>query len=354
MKIAPQEELLIKLRDLHVPKDANLELTYRCNLKCVHCYLEEDTTGELTTDEVCSIIDQLADAGTIEICFTGGEALLREDFFTLVARARQRHMAVSLITNGTLIDKSVVDLFKGYHFASVLISLYGVTAETHDSVTRVEGSFAKTFRAIHLLRDHGLKVQIKTPIMKQNADEVALVSDFCDEIGAALQIGPVIGPTTKGSRRPLQYRLSDEELERYVKWDIASGRVPRGYVGMCNAGFSNVSISAHGKVYPCIVLRREAGDLRRQSLAEIWNGSATLRSMRAVQPQDFRECDQCEHLHDCSRCPGQSHEEEGDMFLPLKEACRITRLRNELGNGDHPQSVTERKPGCPAKTERST
>ncbi len=345
MRIGSEEELLGRLRNRHIPKEAILELTYRCNLKCVHCYLEEELSGELSTDEVFSIIDQLADAGTLEICFTGGEVFLRDDFFPAVEHARKRHMAVSIISNGTLIDEKVASRMERLHLSSVMISLLGATEETHDSITRVPGSFARTSRAIRLLRERGIKVQVKNPVMKQNSDQIEAVAEFCNSVGAGIQIGPVICPTTRGSRRPLQYRVTDEQLKHYIEWELASGMDARGFSGMCNAGFCNVGISARGKVFPCIVLRVEAGDLRKQSFRDIWDSSVVLGRTREIKPEDFCDCIKCEFLDTCRRCPGHSLTEEGDMLAAHHESCRIARLRHELASrqAEHPRSKGDNK-----------
>ena len=342
MRIGSQEEVFYKFRERRIPKEATMELTYRCNLRCVHCFLEEEeTTGELSSDEIFAIIDQLADAGTMQVCFTGGEALLRNDFFDAVAHARKRHMAVGLISNGTLIDDEVARLIKRYHFSTVMVSLLGATAETHDSITRVAGSFFRTSRAIRSLRDLDVSVQVKTPIMSKNWHEIEGIAGFCDDVGAGMQIGPVLSPTTKGSRRPLQFRMDDAQLAHYLRWEISTGRSQKGFYGMCNAGFSNVGISARGKVFPCIVLRVEAGDLRKQRFSDIWNSSAVLGETRRIRPDDFRECSRCELLDTCSRCPGQSLEEEGDMLLAPHESCRIARMRHELASRHAEQQVSD-------------
>jgi MoaA/NifB/PqqE/SkfB family radical SAM enzyme len=87
-----------------LPLDAMLEVTYRCNLSCVHCFIEENTHEELSTREIFDLLDQLAAAGTLTVTLTGGEALTREDFFDIAAYARHKAMAVNLMSNGTLID----------------------------------------------------------------------------------------------------------------------------------------------------------------------------------------------------------------------------------------------------------
>lgn len=317
----------IKARERHIPLNATFEITYRCNLRCVHCcYLEEDTDNELTTKEVFSVIDQLAEAGTLEITFTGGEALVRDDFLDIAAYARKKNMAVSLISNGTLMDERTVEKMKVLHFSDLFISLYGVTPKTHEAVTTVPGSFPRTVKAIKLLVESGFKVTVKTSVMKQNVDEIAKINDFCNDVGAELSASPLLFPTTNGSMRPLNYRLSDEELGRYMMWEIGSEEV-RGLTRTCNAGLCNVSISPQGNVFPCNAVRLEAGNLRQQSFEEVWNSSPQLQWIRGLKMEDFRGCFRCKLLDICVRCPGQALCEEGDLLAPLKESCRIAQIR---------------------------
>ncbi len=333
MKEATRDEISARARERQIPLNATFELTYRCNLSCVHCYVEEDTDGELTTAEVFSSIDQLADAGTLVMVFTGGEPLVRDDFFDIAEYARKRNMALSLMSNGTLIDERAVEKMKRLHFLRVSISLYGVTPKTHDAVTQVAGSFFRTFKAIRLLKENGFRLDIKTPVMKQNMDEIAQIGDFCQELGAETNADPNITITTKGSRRPLEYRLSDEELSTHVLWEAQSGKEVQGFTRVCNAGFCNVAIGAQGKVFPCNALRLEAGDLRQDSFAQIWSRSPVFHRLRQLKMEDFRECSSCELLYNCARCPGRAFHEEGDMLLPPKEACRISRMRQEARIG---------------------
>jgi len=346
MREASESEILHKAREKRIPLNATFELTYRCNLRCNHCYLEEGTSGELTTSEVFLAIDQLVEAGTLKVVFTGGEALVREDFFDIAGYARKRNMAVSLISNGTLIDEKAVEKMKQLHFSSLMISLYGITPQTHESVTRVEGSVSKTLKAISLLRKNGFEVQIKTPVMKQNVDEITKIDDFCNGIEVKLNASPLLSPATNGSTRPLKYRLSDDELRRYMLWEVGTGKKTAGLTRTCNAGLSNVSISALGKVFPCNVLRLEAGGLRQESFAKIWSYSPVFQWIRDIKMEDFRGCSQCELLGACTRCPGQALSEEGDMLSSCRESCRITRIRKEVEDEEGDSSKEGKKKVC--------
>ena len=332
MREVSDNKIFTKARERFIPLNATFELTYRCNLSCVHCYLEEDTNDELTTVEVFSVIDQLAQCGTLNMTFTGGEALLRDDFFDIACHARKRNMAVSLISNGTLIEEGVVEEMKSLHFSNISISLYGITPATHEAVTGVAGSFSRTVKTIKLLAESGFKITVKTSIMKQNVDEIARIDDFCNGVGAELSANPSLCPTSQGSMRPLNYRLSDEELKRYMIWEVDNKEV-KGLTRTCNAGLCNVGISPKGDVFPCNALRLTTGNLRKQSVEEVWNSSPSLQRIRGLKMEDFGECFRCKLLDICVRCPWQALREEGDLLVSLKESCRIARIRKEEKDG---------------------
>ena len=162
-----------KCARLNIPTQAILELTYRCNLHCVHCYVDIDEPDELATDEWKDVIDQLKSSGVISLLITGGETLLRDDFREIISHIRRRGFFFSISTNGTLLNYDIVnDIAKLKPFI-VNTSLYGASALTHEAVTRVPGSFEMTIQAIKVLVNSGIKTLIQTVAMKSNAKEIS-------------------------------------------------------------------------------------------------------------------------------------------------------------------------------------
>ncbi len=330
MQEVPSNEIRVKMREKHIPLNTVFELTYRCNLSCVHCFLEEDLGGELSTEEVFSVIDQLSDAGTLELTLTGGEALMREDFFDIADHARRRNMALTLLSNGTLIGEPEAERIKELHFFWVNISLYGTTPETHEAVTGKPGSYSRTVRAIQLLQQRDVKVQINTLPMKPNLKEIPALEDFCNKLGLELNSDIHLHATTKGSLRPIDNRLDDPGLKKYLQWENRRGKKLTGLDDTCNAGLSTVCIAAQGDVFPCNTLRLKCGNLRQKEFAEIWSASPVLQWLRGLKMEDFKECAGCDLLDTCFRCPGLAVIEGYDMFVPNPEICRISKMRREV------------------------
>ena len=165
----PSEKLSIVTRAKFIPLMSVLELTRRCNLKCLHCYIDQPKTykNELSTAEIKSIISQLAKAGSMSLIFTGGEVFLRDDILELSSFARSLGFDLRIFTNGTLIDGNIAAGLAKIGISGIEISLYG-KRQTHDKITGVTGSFKKAMKAINVFKEHGVRVGQ----MPDNQDEL--------------------------------------------------------------------------------------------------------------------------------------------------------------------------------------
>jgi MoaA/NifB/PqqE/SkfB family radical SAM enzyme len=170
-----------------IPLVCHFDLTYRCNLSCVHCYVVREDQPELSTSEIKDIMDQLAEAGTLYLTFSGGEIFTREDFFQIAEYARGLHFALRLMTNATLIDEQVADRVAALFPDLVSISIYSTTPEIHDGITLVPGSLARTVRAAKTLRDRKVKLEIGSVFMSQNINDYSKVYEFALSVGATFR-----------------------------------------------------------------------------------------------------------------------------------------------------------------------
>jgi len=134
------DHVIDRAQALKLPISVQFDLTYRCNERCVHCYLDHDDHGELSTHEVEDVLDQLAAAGTLFLIFSGGELLLRTDFFELLEYARALRFDVKLKTNALLIREAEATRIRDLGVRQVQVSIYSHRAEIHDAITKVPGS----------------------------------------------------------------------------------------------------------------------------------------------------------------------------------------------------------------------
>ena len=333
MALSILEELGLVARSHQIPYHVLLELTYGCNLRCVMCYNPTHVAnGELTLAEYEQLFDDLAAAGTVQLTLTGGEPLTRPDFWSIAEAARARHFALRIFTNGVRVTPDVAQRLADLAPVSVEVSLYGVTAETHDAVTTIAGSFERTLAGIRNLVAAGAPVVLKTLLTRLNAHEVEDTLLLVESLGARFKgFDPVVFATHSGDAGPESLRLAPDEVARLLPLDLAVTEDP--FSGddepMCGAGHDFAAITPHGVVYPCLSLRTPMGNVRDRSFRDIWRDptSPELDRIRSATWGSLSVCGTCDARGVCQRCPGLAYHEDGDVLGPSSTACGITFAR---------------------------
>jgi len=308
-----------KTLDKNILFRVDWDITCRCNLKCIHCYqAETPSRKELTKEEAFSVLDELASLNCLTITFTGGEIFLREDFFDIARFARKKEFALYLFSNGTLIDEDAADKIRQICPVAVEISLYGMSPEVHEKVTGVPGSFQKTINAFRLLNQRNIKTVVKSTVMKANLSEFDKIKEFADQTQSRFLFSASMIPKIDGSKEVLKNRLSQDELKEFfgsnlwIAKGVAKGGV-KVYKPLCSAGVNSLFISAYGDVFPCVALRQYCGNVRENTLKEIWQ-SQVIRKIRNISFEDLGRCKKCEFADYCDRCGGSALLETGDLL----------------------------------------
>jgi radical SAM protein with 4Fe4S-binding SPASM domain len=316
-----------------IPFQVSLELTHRCNLSCKHCYIDLPAKEELSSGELKDVLDQLAEAGAMYLLLTGGEPLMRSDFFDIAFYAKKRGFVIMLLTNGTLITPEVARDIEKLKPMFVGISIHGATASTHDGITGRQGSFVSVIRAVELLRNLAVKVSLHTLLMDSNIHEAEAMRELAGGIGVYLHVDNQLVPTRSGSLAPFQYRASQAELRQHSCGELVGGiKASSGANGICKAGRGTCSITPKGDVFPCLLMPLKIGNLRQTKFAEIWqsNPSPELTYLRSITWEDMSSCKNCNLIEYCQRCMGVAFIETGDLTKPAPTACRNAALRSGL------------------------
>lgn len=342
----------------NLPLNVHFDVTYRCNERCVHCYLEHEDHGELSTAEIKRVLEQLAEAGTLFLTFSGGEIFLRPDFFELLAHARKLHFDITLKTNALLINEDRAGELKRLGVRKIQVSLYSDDPAVHDAITKVPGSLERTLRAVRFLKEQGLVVKVSCPLMKQNLHSFRGVQRLADELGVTYIMDPTITPMIDGGSGPLSMRLGADELlpvfsDSVLNPPLAPSRdsakteppdavltAAQAYDNIpCSAGHNSCYISPYGDVYPCVQMPVPTGNLRGKTFHDIWYGGGEMERVRAARESMVRVCTSCPIKEYCQRCPGLAHVEDGDMLGPSERACEIAELNARLAGVENPASA---------------
>lgn len=336
------------------------ESTIRCNLSCAHCRRidDEDTAcHDLTTEQARGMIEQLAEVGRAQpfmpiLVLSGGEPLCREDIFDLIDWARGRDIRAALATNGTLVDAATARRIKDSGAARVSVSLDGATAEVHDRLRKLDGSFCQAVAGIGCLAELGVPFQINITLTKHNTHQIEDVYELAKGLGAvAVHIfmlvpvgcGQVLAETDMLS--PEQYeemlvhicRLDARgeiemkvtcgpHYERVVRQQglhrsrrasgnrhSAPGSHPHGTSRGCLAGLGVVFVGHQGDVFPCGYLPVKCGNILEQPLIDIWQGSPDLARMRDSDKLEGK-CGVCGYRAICSGCRARAFGATGNYM----------------------------------------
>jgi radical SAM protein with 4Fe4S-binding SPASM domain len=338
----------LQIEERRIPIEGTLETTFRCNLNCVHCYVNEPAgdaavrSRELSSDRLKALIDEIAEAGCLNVLFTGGEVLVRPDFPELYRHAIHRGLLVTVFTNGTLVSDSIAELFDEYAPAAVEISLYGMTRETYEAVTRVPGSYDKCLAGIRRLVERGVPLKLKTMAMTLNRHEVAAMQAFARSLGCEFIFDGLLNPRVDcGANRNGELQLSAEQVlaldledpERMREFAEFCGRfVPRPedtveaeHVYQCGAGQTAFTVDPYGQLQMCQLSRRSCFDLRSDRFERGWN--ELFPRLRARTWQSHSVCRSCNLISLCGSCPGAAEMETGDVEAMVPQFCEIAHLR---------------------------
>ncbi len=335
------QEMSQRALDRGVPIAVQLDVTYRCNERCVHCYLDHDDHGEMTTDEIYGVLDELAEAGVFFLTLSGGEVFMRRDFLDIVDYARSLMFCVKIKTNAFMIREKEAQRLSELAVQDVQVSIYSHRAAVHDAITLLPGSLKRSVKGIRLLRAHSVKVVIANVLMMQNRNDHRGVRELATELGAEYTIDPTITPMMDGDRAVLRLGLGVPQLQAAFRnqdliGDVEEFCAPPPQVTddvmqelPCSAGHTACYISPYGDVFPCVQFPLPSGNVRRQKFMDIWRYSDQLNEVRAITLGDLPVCSGCGHVGTCTRCPGLAYM-EGNMRGPSTQDCEKSFARTGI------------------------
>lgn len=340
------ERIFKKIGNSRIPLSGSIEVTERCNLNCVHCFINRPSGDngakeqELTYQEFCKTIDQIVDEGCLWLLITGGEPFIRPDFLDIYTYAKKKGLLITLFTNGTMITRRIADYLAEWRPFSIEITLYGATKETYESITGIKGSYAQCIHGIELLLERKLPLKLKTMATTINKQEIGDMQDYAGKLGLDFRFDPLLNLRLDGSSKPSALRLSPEDVvmmdladeKRMEEWeDFCDRFVPVSHQSEelfnCGAGLSTFHINSYGELSVCILARTPDFNLRTGTFHEGWHNFLpdVLKQKWAWEAP----CKNCNLISLCGQCPGWSQLEHGDIQKPVEYLCQIAHMRAE-------------------------
>lgn len=311
---------------------ATLELTYRCNEKCIHCYIDdvcpEDVKRELTLEEYKSVLDQLKAMGCIHLLLTGGEVCVRKDFLDIAEYAVSLGLLVDVYTNGLAMTDEQFERLCKMKVNSVSFSMYSADPKVHDSITKVPGSFEKSLNRMMMFKCAGIDTFMKTVVIQQNLDTLEGLFELGKRLNIAVNPATSISDTHTGNSKAC-FRLRDQDqrlkatvmLQKYMPITLEGLHREMDDV-VCKAGITSLSIDPYGGVHPCLAFTEAVGWVREQPLEQIWKTAPLLQRIRSFRFRELsEECSACRYADTCGVCIGAAYSESGGRFCPNADSC---------------------------------
>ena len=321
---------------------ACLELTYRCNEKCIHCFIDDappDDRLELNFEDYKNILQQLRALGCIYLLVTGGEPSLKSCFMDVCSYAKDLGFIVNIYTNGLNISDELFEKMAALKPNSISVSMYGGDAQTHDAVTQIKGSFDKTLNTVLKLKCAGIDTFIKCSVLKNNFDNIEKLFKLGSLLGIDVTPSLLVTDTHNlQDRKSLALDTKgeyEEFYEMYSKYDFKApvdfSQVKRNIdERVCAAGQYTLSIAPDGNVYPCNSFPLKLGNVRKNKIKDIWENSAELQELRKFKFRSLSpECGECEYSSACAVCLGASYIENDKKLMPCRTTCMAAKAKFE-------------------------
>ncbi len=256
-----------------IPLLAMLELTYRCNLRCRHCYVldrvECPTPAQATRADLERLLRELARAGCLDVSLTGGETTLHADYLALVALAKDLHLETTLKTNASTFTPRRAAAYAADPAHETQASLYGATPEVHDAFTGIPGSFARSVRGLRCLAEAGVRCLVSCIVWRDNAREIDALESLVQPLGHTLALSDVIHGRLNGDRAPLALRIAPQERAGL----LAAGRLQPFAPEACIAGTVKVKVEPDGGLSPCELVPGR-GNVFAESFEGVWRDAS--------------------------------------------------------------------------------
>jgi len=329
------------------------EMTSACNLSCVHCHTTGGTrnTDELTTEEGKDLIRQLGKIKDFQMmAYTGGEPLVRDDLFELLAFSKSVGFSNTLATNAILIDDDVAEELKSNGVVIAAVSLDGVDAKTHDSIRGKKGAFAQALQGIRALHDAGILLHINITAMNYNINEIQRLLSLIDELQTGILLMYQLVPVGRG-KSIQQASLDLSSNERLIKLIVDAQRNSHAVIepvagpqywayllqqkGIhdgpflriaekvfhgCAAGRGFVYIKPDGSIWPCPFIEISCGNIRKTPFHDIWYNSPVFMKLRDRESLLKGTCGECTYRTICGGCRGRAWAVTDD-FLAEDPSC---------------------------------
>jgi radical SAM protein with 4Fe4S-binding SPASM domain len=343
-----QEFLEEYFKDKPQLTNLHIEITSKCNERCVHCYIPHDNKiSDIEQDLFYDVLKQSKEMNLLHLTLSGGEPMMHKNFCDFLKKCKEYDFSVNVLSNLTLLNNEIIAEMKMNRLLGVQVSLYSINPRIHDEITQMKGSFEKTKNAILKLLENDIPLQISCPIMKQNKNCYNDVFKWAKKHKVHAGNDYIMLARYNHTTQNLSNRLSINEIEEVINDLILNDTkyltqieietekkkniMPNDIV--CSVCHSSICIAENGNVYPCASWQGYiVGNVKETSLKENRDNSEKVQYLRKEKKKDFPKCIQCPEKEFCTMCMVRNANEhpQGDPLVVNEYFCNVAKLNKKI------------------------
>ncbi|WP_294597305.1 PqqD family peptide modification chaperone [uncultured Phocaeicola sp.] len=349
--IDTQEFLSKYYKERPFPTSIHVEIASECNERCIHCYIPHEFKQDLMDENLFNLVlSQAIELNLLHITISGGEPMLHPRFIDFMRKCREADMSVNILSNLTLLNNEMIEEMKLNPLLSVQTSIYSMQENIHDGITHQKGSLNKTVASVIKLIENHIPVQISCPILKNNVNSYREVKEWAVKHNISAGIDYSIIAQYNHNKKNINCRLSIEELKNFISEQFSSDSLFRDEIEkeiterrkktgddyICSICNSSICIGPNGNVFPCVGWSSKIlGNIKSQSLQDVWMKSEAVKQLRAIRFKDFVNCRNCSSKDFCTICMVRNSNESssGDQFELNQYFCDMAKIKKEIYNG---------------------
>jgi len=324
------------------PLYGQIELTWRCPCRCIHCYCASEPVRELKPLFWKDILDQVSVLGGLEVTFTGGDALLYPGFLEVYRHARKKGFLINVFTSAAVIDPKILKVLEKESPLSVEVTLNSLEETNYDRITGTRGLFHSVMKNIRDMKERGLPLVLKCNGLKENKDEILKIKKFAEELlgKGKFKFDSFIFPRLDQGKGPTGHRLSPAEIaaiesrdaDMTVQKEAQLGHQPSWFnpegLYHCNTWFTHYYINPQGLLQFCHLTQDCSTDLTKEPFKQGFDRFFDVLKFKYRKESKCRDCDL---RAVCYKCPARAFLETGDPESPVEYYCEMARAKENFG-----------------------
>lgn len=287
---------------------ATLQLSYKCNLLCKHCFNPKNIDNyELSFEIAKKFIDEAYELGMANLGITGGECTYSRDFLDIAKYVRKKHIFLAFQTNAQLMyDEDLFNEIISIYPYEIKTSIYSMNPDVHDYITGVKGSHAKTLSVMKKIRENNIKVVINCPNLKPNKNHFVEVKKFAESIGATCVYSCHFINNINNKNEFM--KLSEEEMEEFHFNELLNGyqgrdEFQRSNKCLCSATrLTHLCLRPNADISLCNDFDYSLGNFNDTSLKEIWENTMP-KAVAEITSNNLKDCFKYDYCKYCMYCP---------------------------------------------------